>query len=471
MLKIKKISAPSRFLSLNRIRHIVGIDRAIGFTIFARGWNILAGVVTVTLIARLLTPSEQGYYFTFSSLVALQIVFELGFSFVILQLAAHECAHLTIEADGSIIGDSVIHSRLASILIKSIRWYSVGAVLLLAILLPVGLHFFLAHQQAGGPVAWKMPWVAVVLATTVTFQMDPIFAFLEGCGRIHQVARLRFTQACLGSLMAWIALGLHHGLFAPAMTIGGQVIAGAFFLYTQRHLLLPLMRFKPLLHLVEWRTEIWPFQWRIAISWLCGYFIFQLFNPVLFAYRGAAEAGRMGMTLSITTALSSVAVSWMSTKAPSFGSMVAKKDYSAMDKLFFRTLVQSTALLAAGSVTLLFGLKIATVVLPRFTNRVLPLPSFALLLLTTLLNHIVFCQAIYLRAHKKEPFLIVSVVVGVLTGISTLITGHMWGASGITAGYLVTSGIIGLIIATRIFLAKRREWHACDMVTKFSGKA
>ena len=53
------------------------------------------GVVgTVLLIVRFLNPVEQGYYYTLLSLVSLQMVFELGFSFVIQQLAAHECVHL-----------------------------------------------------------------------------------------------------------------------------------------------------------------------------------------------------------------------------------------------------------------------------------------------------------------------------------------------------------------------------------------
>jgi hypothetical protein len=60
------------------LRHTVGIDRAIAYSILARVWSSSAGIVTVLLIARFLTPAEQGYYYTFSSLVALQIVFELG---------------------------------------------------------------------------------------------------------------------------------------------------------------------------------------------------------------------------------------------------------------------------------------------------------------------------------------------------------------------------------------------------------
>src|SRR5580692_5350773 len=112
------------------LQHTVGIDRAIVFTVLARIWSSSAGLITVLLIARFLTRAEQGYYYTFSSLVALQIVFELGFSFVILQMASHERVYLTISSNLDISGDPVAHRRLASVFQKSVHWYSCAALLL-----------------------------------------------------------------------------------------------------------------------------------------------------------------------------------------------------------------------------------------------------------------------------------------------------------------------------------------------------
>src|ERR1700735_369594 len=100
-------SAP-RSLRAN-LKHWLGLDRAIAFTVMARFWSATAGLMTVLLIARFLTPKEQGYYYTFSSLVALQIVFELGFSFVVLQLASHERAELSISSDYEISGAPIAH--------------------------------------------------------------------------------------------------------------------------------------------------------------------------------------------------------------------------------------------------------------------------------------------------------------------------------------------------------------------------
>src|SRR5246127_858916 len=139
---------PLKSSAVSRLRSLLGLDRATVFTVMARGWSSLAGLVTILLIAHFLTGAEQGYYYTFGSLVALQIVFELGFSFVILQLASHERARLSISGDYDITGDSIAHARLASVLQKSVRWYSIGAVLVATTLIPSGFYFFSTHQHA-----------------------------------------------------------------------------------------------------------------------------------------------------------------------------------------------------------------------------------------------------------------------------------------------------------------------------------
>ncbi|MGA2847839.1 MAG: hypothetical protein ABSE46_02500 [Terracidiphilus sp.] len=438
------------------------MDRAISFTILTRFWSGISGIVTLLLIARFLTPSEQGYYYTFYSLVALQIVFELGFSFVVLQLAAHERASLTFFPDGRIEGDPVAHSRLASVLQKAVRWYFVAGVLMAAALLPAGYYFFEKHQNSGAPIAWKLPWTLLVLVTMLAFQIDPVFSFLEGCGFVAEVAHRRLTQAILGSLLAWIAMLTRHGLYSTAMVILGQVSIGlAFLLFSKHRLLLKNLLFYPVQRFfVGWRTEIWPFQWRIAISWLCGYFIFQLFNPVLFAYQGPIAAGRMGMSLNIATAIGSVALAWMSTKASPFGALVARRNFQELDRLFFSTLWQSTFLLACGGVFFFFALLVAEHHFPQLANRVLPNWVFALLLMNTLMNHVVNSEALYLRAHKQEPFLIQAVISALIIGSLTFFLGKYYGASAIVVGLFIQGVLFGLPSGTYIFLTKRRAWHA-----------
>ena len=446
---------------LEAAKRLLGLDRAIAYTVLGRFWSALAGILTILLIARCLTPKEQGYYYTFYSLVALQIVFELGFSFVILQLAAHERASLTFSPDGRVDGDPVAHSRLASVLQKAVRWYSVAGLLMALILIPAGFVFFQTHQTAGAAVAWRTPWCMLVIAAMLAFQIDPVFSFLEGCGFIPEVAQRRLAQAILGSFLAWTALLVHHGLYSPAMVIFGQVAVGLVFLFSHRHgkLLRDLWSYPSHEHFVGWSREIWPFQWKIAISWMCGYFIFQIFNPILFAYQGSVAAGQMGMSLNIANAIGSVALAWMNTKASPFGALVAQDRFAELDRLFFRTLWQSTGLLIMGTSLFFVALLVGESRYPTLAARVLPGWAFSLLLLNTIVNHIVVSQALYLRAHKQEPFLVPTIISAmVITGL-TFFLGKYHGANAVVVGLLMQSLLFALPAAIYIFQSKRNIWH------------
>jgi O-antigen/teichoic acid export membrane protein len=444
----------------NALRTRLGIDRAIAFTILARGWSSAAGLVTVALIARFLSPAEQGYYYTFGSLIALQIVFELGFSFVILQMASHERAHLTFSSANVISGDSVAHDRLASVFQKTVRWYSTAAALLAVFLLTAGSYFFSTHEHAGVQVFWRIPWYTSALMATLTFQLDPVLSFMEGCGFVPNVARVRLAQAVTGSSLAWMALATHHGLFAPAMVIFGNASIAFIWLFLRRKLLLSLSRRDPGGNRIHWLKEVWTFQWRIAVSWLCGYFIFQLYNPVLFAYRGAVAAGQMGMSLSLANALISVTISWVNTKSAPFGAMIARKEYVRLDKVFFQSVKQSLAVCAAGAVVVWLAAVYLNWARNPIAHRILDPVSLGILLVNSLIGVIVFAEATYLRAHKQEKFLLNSVLGAILVGASTYFLGRSYGATGVVVGTLLVSLFVGLPLGTYTFLKYRRIWHA-----------
>jgi len=375
-------------------------------------------------------------------------------------MASHERAHLTFSPAGGISGDAIAHRRLASVLQKTVRWYTSAAVILAIFLLTAGSHFFSVNEHGTASVSWRFPWYAASIAATLTFQLDPILSFMEGCGFVPNVARLRLVQAITGSSLAWLTLLMHHGLFAPAMIIAGNASVASLWLIRKRSLLLPLMGHDPGEHRIHWMKEVWPFQWRIAVSWLSGYFIFQLYNPVLFAYHGAVVAGQMGMSLSLTSALLSVAISWVNTKAAPFGTLIARKEYVALDRLFFQSAKQAFAVCAVGAVVVWIVAVYLNWARIPFAHRLLDPVSLGILLVTAPLNVIIFAEATYLRAHKQEKFLLNSVLGAIFVGSSTYFLGKSYSALGIVTGTLLVGLVFGLPFATYVFLKYRRIWHA-----------
>jgi O-antigen/teichoic acid export membrane protein len=166
------------------------------------------------------------------------------------------------------------------------------------------------------------------------------------------------------------------------------------------------------------------------------------------------------MSLSIGNALVTVAMAWISTKAAPFGMMISRKEYSKLDRVFFRAMSQSIILALIGAV--IIWAATFYIYSQRFilmTRILSPLP-FGILLATMIVNVIVFSEAYYLRAHKQEKFLLGSVLSAIFTGFSTYFLGRKFGAIGMVSGYFAVGIIVGLGYCTYIFQKYRKLWHA-----------
>lgn len=461
--------SPSSRLLLNRtvirnltvkLLRVLGVDRAIAYTLIGRGWLAIAGPVSVLLIATRMSPAQQGFFYTFGSILGLQVFFELGLSSVILQFASHERGKLKWTTRGTLEGDSVAKARLGSLLRSALVWYGIIAVLVFTVLLPAGLLFF-SRDESARNVVWHIPWVWIVAVSAFGLFTSSVFALLEGCGLVANIAALRVYQSIGGQVMLWIGLLLGWGLFATPLVNTFALVVGLFWLATTKRPflcdLITLPRDGPR---IDWAREVWPFQWKIGLSWLSGYFIFQLFNPVMFIFHGAAAAGQMGMSISIVAAVSAVAIAWVGTKSAPFGSLIARGEYEVLDRQFFRCLRQSTALIVMVGAAFWVSASYLHSIDHPLSHRLLASFPLLLLIASGIVNHIVTAEAIYLRAHKQEPFLWISMTSGFLMALSSYFLGKEFGATGVMLGYFVISSVVGLGVGTWTFISKRQLWHS-----------
>lgn len=447
-------------MNIRKLLNIIGIDGAVFYTVLARVIQGGGGVISILFIASFLTKVEQGYYYTFGSILAIQIFFELGLSGIITQFAAHELANLKWINNHELEGSPEAMSRLSSLLHFCVKWFIVIAFLLFFILIIVGYIFFQKYGKGDSSVNWLLPWIIIAAATSSSLVLTPVLSFLEGLGKVKDVAAIRLIQQCTQILVLFICLVSGLKLYSsPIANVMSLVIPPIFIIYSSN-----LNRLKFVWkQLKEWKIsyklEIFPFQWRIALSWISGYFMYQLFNPVIFATEGPIVAGQMGITLAVLNGVLTVSLSWINTKIPLLSSLVAKKDYEMLDDVFYKTMKQATSI-SFICLTILIG-GVAFLKYEGFTvgNRFLPLLPLILLSITTFVNQFVAGLAIYLRCHKKEPFLIFSIVMGGLTAVSTLVFGKTYGVMGIVISYSALTVFVSLIWALYIFKTKKDTWH------------
>ena len=441
----------------------LGITRALVYAVMARTWSVLAGPVSLIFIGRFLTVDEQGFYYTFWSVLGLWVFFDLGLSLVIVQFASHERASLRY-AGGIMTGDDRARQRLASLLHLAIRWFSAAGLLMIVVVLPAGLIFFGYYRPSGANVPWVIPWILLAFTSTINLLIGPFAAILEGSGFFQNIALMRLLQAMTANVLLWVTLAAGGRLYAAVALNGAMAIFNCSWLTVRyRKLFRDLWCLPHTADSIRWRDEVWPFQWRFAVSWMTSYFMFQLFNPILFASAGPREAGQMGMSLMVTTAVALFAQSWVNTRAVDFGALVAARRFETLDRIFRVTLIQSTAVIVALSGSVLVAVELLRRLHHPLAGRLLsPLP-LAILMVATVLNHVVLAEATYLRAFKREPFIVIFLPICALTLCGSIAVVHRFGATGMVSVLAAIIAIVGVGAGTRLFVSRRRAWTSASV--------
>jgi len=459
---------------LLRAARRAGVDRAVAFAILTRVWQLLTGPVTQFLIVVNFSRSTQDYYYAFGSLLGMQIFVELGLHVVIISVSSHEWAGLSF-VNGRITGNPVARSRLISLGRLMLKWYGATALLFAILMTMAGWAFFtnttahsaslsaLENRPAREMISWTAPWIALVLVNAMQLTILPLTAILEGCHQLSIMNRVRFWQGVAGTIFVWCAVCAGAGLWALVVSAIVRLAGDLYLIAVPFREFFRAFRSQPEHDSVDWKREILPLQWRIAIQgvvlWLAG----QLPLLMVFRHLPEGDATRLGMTWTILTAVQAAAFAWVETRRPVFGSLIAAKRYKELDALFFRQVRVSTGVLIAGS--LCFTLFIYGInrrnewLFVRLSERLLPVTETALLSAGFIAYLPAMCASIYVRAHKRDPFLIASTVSNLTVAACQLIPGWIYGVSGIVTGYFAAVTLLQTPWLLAIWWKFRREWH------------
>jgi hypothetical protein len=435
-------------------------DTAVRLVLVTRIVQFASTPITLLLVATRFSPVTQGFYYTFTNITAWTLVLELGLGTVLTQFASQEFAHLSWQGD-ALGGEAGPLGHLMAILVKACRWYVAVALLAIVIFVPGGLAFF-RSQAEQHDVTYAIPWIALVTLTAVGLMAIPLVSVVEGCGQVVDVTRLRLAQTATANVLLWCGILTGRALYAPAMAALGPVLVPVVWFGWRYRGLLRQIRSGFGAHVeatVSWRRELFPMQWRIAVSWLAGFLVFSLFNPLLFRYQGAVVAGQMGMSLQLAAAPYLVGMSWLMTRSPRYGTLVRQRRWEELDQVARTGTVQALLVWCAGSAALLVVVVAAKTWVPSLGNRVLSVAAVAALCVANLVNICMQSMASYLRAHKAEPYVGISVTTGVLVAFSSWVTARNATPLAMAMGYAIVTLVVELPIAAAIFIQKRRDWH------------
>lgn len=412
-------------------------------------WKLVSSPLLLILIPLFLTPETQGYWFTFISLSALSVLADMGFSTILLQFSAHEFAHLNFSNNKEIVGTKKHMERLATLWKFSLKRLTVISLIFFPVILIAGYYFLKSKNNS---VEWIIPWVIYCIASVWVFINNMIFSFIEGCDSVGDIQKIRFYVSVTATISSIFLLILKTDLYALSISLLISAITGTIIIMHQYSSM-----FKQLSHFAKnstysWTKEIMPLLWRYALSWISGYFIFSIFTPIAFHFYGSVEAGKIGLSIAVCTAIYGIANIWITIIRPKINILIAQKKYKTLDAIFSRHLKLSLFTYICEASTL--AALLYSGYLTSITERLVSPFSLSLLLTGWLLQIVVNSYAIYIRSHKYEPFSFLSILNAAFIFSSTLYISNFLPSEYFFLGFLSSYTIV--IFGTLFFYKKLR---------------
>jgi O-antigen/teichoic acid export membrane protein len=390
----------------------LGVDGAIFWSIFNRGLGILKGPFTAFFIVKYLTVQEQGLWYTFGSLGAMTMLVDLGFTQIISQFVSHEYANLKME-EGRMTGRPEDIDRFMSLIRFSVKFY-IYIIFIASIILFILGYFYFKSESIFILLAWYLYTVIGGLGLFGSL----LLSIYQGLDKITEIQKNMILSSLAYSLGTWIMLMLHFKIWALVIGSFLNIFVTLFLLH---RVAIPLWK-----QIIKYKVrgkyhffqETIPLQWRYAISFICSYLIVYLYVPSTFKLIGPVQAGQLGLSLSIITAVSGMANSWIITKVPKFNVLVAQKNYTDLDHLFKKSMTNGVfiqILLSFVSMCLVYGLNYFW---PLVGKRFISFNLLGCLLFSQIPQFFITALSLYLRAFKREPFMILLVLNALLMLLS-----------------------------------------------------
>ncbi|MCM1321747.1 MAG: hypothetical protein NC041_09700 [Bacteroides sp.] len=419
-------------------------------------WRLVSGPLSLLLIPLYLSPEQQGYWYLFGSIATMSTFADLGFSNIILQFSAHGFAFLSIK-EKLLAGEEKYIQQLGSFFRFVVKWLSLMCLLVYPLIFLVGIFFF--QRDSVLDIYW-IPWIIYSAGSLINFFNNSVLSFIEGLNQIDKIQNSRFIVAVINTLVIIVGLIYKLNIYALAFAM---IFSSSFMfitIFVTFGKIIKQLWYESRDFFYPWRKEIFPLFQKYVLSFASGYFLFQIYTPLMHYFHGPVLSGKVGITVSLVTAMFSFSNIWIYTITPKINILIEKKNWNILDKLFHKRLLLSLlSYILICICFVLFVVIFGKYRLPaKVLERFLPYKAMLLLVVSYFLQLIVNSWAVYLRGHKQEPFWWTSIISAIWVFLITLFAGKFLPPMLFFIG-LLTSYFWGIPLSYCIFYRNKNKWH------------
>ena len=441
-------------------------SKALNYSLLTVISQLVFTPIIILLITKKMSPEEQGYYYTFLSLVALQSFFELGLFTYVLNKSSAFFSDLQEFNIRFLEQSGIVKSNLAMLYRMTRKIYFIITFLFLICIGCFGLVFFadsnileINHTQ------WV--WLGFTILCAIQLFYLGLNGFLEGCGQIERMEKFKLIAFILSSITLIASLGLGLGLVSLCLSFIPRVLKDVYlihFVFGKEFKLLACTKSSTSF---SFMTSVAPMQFRLAISGIFSYLQYNALVPMVFTVLGPAHAGIIGVGLQVTSFLQQILTRWTHIQQPRMAKLVSLKKFSELDALVKGV----QALTIKLSVLMILGFILLFTILKAFEVQILDrVPNFVVFLMLIVAASAYGQASIrvgYLRAFVEERAYVMSVISSVANAVICYVLLEHIGLYAVSFSYLFA--ILFVALPWSQFLVRRKK-DELDQIVRLSVK-
>jgi hypothetical protein len=420
------------------------LKRPVVVAMFGSAWQVIAGVLNITIFLRFTTIDIIGLYYTMNSMLVMSSIFEFGAPQAIIQW-------MSFRSGRRFSGGRGEARDVASLIQKCLTYYAIISLLFVTVSTLV-MNYIVG---GGSKIIWQ--WILISGLYCLSLTNQSLWQIAEGSGEVRSAYLNRLLRAIISSLALWGGLIGGLGIGALALSWGANAFMGWAQLWTRHGKLFHQWAVDGTDPHFRWSVEILPLQWRMGLVWSSGYFLHSVMNPIVYRAFGAEAAGRVGLCLSIANALVAFASLPILTSTFRFASMAASRQFHEFYKRLSLTSVIAVALYVSGAVFLFVLIDFLKVHGIGKFNRFGDLTILGLFLSFSLAYVLATPMLAYFRAFKKEPLWLISVSTNLSSGLLVWLASLRFPVEGVVLAYGMVITVSTIITALTFYFGKLRH--------------
>jgi O-antigen/teichoic acid export membrane protein len=417
------------------------------YVMLTRIINSGGGLLSLFLITHFMSKVETGLYYTFLSLIGFQVFFEIGLSTIIVQRTT-QFMHKLSWKKNNLFGDHILLSNYFKQSFLIILCLTIIMMIFLSI---IGDDIISKSVNLQNKSSLLVAWFFCIIFTGCNMVIAFLFNFLEGLGKVRDVAKIRFWQCTLALTALWTALFFGKSVSSLGLQFFiSAFVAGLLIFYYFKNILYLLWQSGSSSNLIKRINYEWPFQWRLTISFLGTYFGNQIF-VAMSSFAGNFElAGKIGIALQILTSITGFSATPVTSRFPIFGILIGKGEHLKFKDMFIRAINFSYLLLFFFVVITWLSIAAANYFSILDFNKFISVGSAILLTISLIANHIVVSLNVNIQSRGRDDFFVIAIMKIILVGLAVVFLNGNINETNVILTYFLSS-LISLFIASIIY--------------------